>query len=128
RRGRVPEPAHGHRGRRGGAAGHHGEAAAGLEGPLVGEEATGSHGGWETGAGAGQLYAAELMALRLREGGMEPRVPDQSHRQEPLPSIRSLALVRVLVPVEQAPAARRLLAEPVGLPEDAEEPPGPPQD
>jgi len=34
--------------------------------------------------------------------------------------------VRVLVRVEGAAAARRVLAEGVGLPEDAEELPGPP--
>lgn len=65
------------------------------------------------------------MALRLREAGLEARVLDQSYRQEPLPSVRSFALVRVLVPVEDAAAARRVLAEGVGLPEDAEELPGP---
>jgi hypothetical protein len=85
----------------------------------------GSHGGWDTVAETGQLYEAELMALRLREAGMEPRVLDQSYRQEPLPSVRSFALVRVLVRVEDAAAARRVLAESVGLPEDAEELPGP---
>jgi hypothetical protein len=85
----------------------------------------GSHGGWDTVAESGQLYEAELMALRLREAGLEARVLDQSYRQEPLPSVRSFALVRVLVPVEDAAAARRVLAEGVGLPEDAEELPGP---
>ncbi|HXB57577.1 MAG TPA: hypothetical protein VN461_22635 [Vicinamibacteria bacterium] len=83
--------------------------------------AGGSHGGWDTVAESGQLYEAELMALRLREAGLEARVLDQSYRQEPLPSVRSFALVRVLVPVEDAAAARRVLAEGVGLPEDAEE-------
>ena len=48
---------------------------------------------------------------RLREAGMDARVLDQSYRQEPVPSVRSLALVRVLVPATEAPAARRLLAE-----------------
>jgi len=89
-------------------------------------EAGGSHGGWDAVAESGQLYEAELMALRLREAGLEVRVLDQSYRQEPVPSVRSFALVRVLVPVEDAAAARRVLAEGVGLPEDAEESPGPP--
>jgi hypothetical protein len=88
-------------------------------------EAGGSHGGWDAVAESGQLYEAELMALRLREAGLEVRVLDQSYRQEPVPSVRSFALVRVLVPVEDAAAARRVLAEGVGLPEDAEESPGP---
>ncbi len=85
----------------------------------------GSHGGWDTVAESGQLYEAELMALRLREAGIEARVLDQSYRQEPLPSVRSFALVRVLVPSEAAAAARGVLAETAGLPEDAEEVPGP---
>ncbi|HKC11010.1 MAG TPA: hypothetical protein VKI41_03015 [Vicinamibacteria bacterium] len=86
----------------------------------------GSHGGWDAVAETGQLYEAELMALRLREAGLDARVLDQSYRQEPMPSVRSFALVRVLVPVEDAAAARRVLAEGVALPEDAEELPGPP--
>ncbi len=95
---------------------------------MGGEEATGSHGGWDTVGETGQLYEAELMALRLRQAGIDARILDQSYRQEPLPSVRSLALVRVLVPAEDAPAARKLLAEPVDLPEDAEEPTEPPED
>jgi hypothetical protein len=77
---------------------------------------------------AGQLYEAELMAMRLRAAGMEARILDQSYRQEPLPCVRALALVRVLVPEEDAPAARRLLAQPEDLPEDAEILPEPPPD
>jgi hypothetical protein len=60
------------------------------------------------------------MALRLRGEGIEARVIDQSYRQEPVPSVRALSLVRVLVPAECAGEARRLLAEPVDLPDDAE--------
>ena len=44
---------------------------------------------------------------------------DQSYRQEPLPSVRSFAVVHVLVPAERAEEARSLLAESVELPEDA---------
>jgi hypothetical protein len=81
---------------------------------------TGSHGGFDTVAETAQVYEAEMMALRLREAGIEAQVLDQSYRQEPLPSVRSFALVRVLVPSARAEEARRLLAEQVPLPEDAE--------
>jgi hypothetical protein len=80
---------------------------------------TASHGGWDTVAEAAQVYEAELMALRLREAGLQAEVLDQSYRQEPLPSVRAFALVRVLVPKEQAEEARRVLAEGEPLPEDA---------
>jgi hypothetical protein len=70
-------------------------------------------------AEAREVYAAELMALRLRAAGIEAAVLDQSFRQEPLPSVRAFAVVRVLVPAAQADEARRLLAEDAGLPEDA---------
>jgi hypothetical protein len=79
-----------------------------------------SHGDWDTVAEASQLYEAELMALRLREAGIDAEVIDQSFKQEPLPSVRSFAVVRVLVPSERAEEARRLLAHDEPLPEDAE--------
>jgi len=79
-----------------------------------------THGEFDTVAETAQIYEAELMALRLREAGIEAQVLDQSYRQEPLPSVRSFALVRVLVPSEHAAEARRLLAEQVPLPDDAE--------
>jgi acetyl esterase/lipase len=79
-----------------------------------------THGGFDTVAETGQVYEAELMALRLREAGIEVQVLDQSYRQEPLPSVRSFALVRVLVPAAQAGEARRILAEGGALPDDAE--------
>lgn len=70
-----------------------------------------------------EIYAAELMALRLRSEGVDAQVLDQSFRQEPLPSVRAFAVVRVLVPADQAEAARRVLEEGAPLPEDAEESP-----
>ena len=81
---------------------------------------TGSHGGWDAVAETGQLYEAELMALRLRAAGLEVQVLDQSYRQEPLPSVRSFALVRVLVPADRADEAKRILAEGERLPDEAE--------
>jgi hypothetical protein len=79
-----------------------------------------SHGDWDVAMETGQVYEAELAALRLREAGIDSRVIDQSYRQEPLPSVRALSLVRVLVPAERAAEARRVLAEGQALPEDAE--------
>ncbi len=79
-----------------------------------------SYADWDTAAEASQVFEAELMALRLREAGIEARVIDQSYRQEPIPSVRALSLVRVLVPAGRAEEARRLLAERADLPEDGE--------
>jgi hypothetical protein len=79
-----------------------------------------SHGDWDTVLETRQVYEAELAAGRLREAGLDPRVIDQSYNQEPVPSVRSFALVRVLVPADQAVEARRVLAEGPG-PSDATE-------
>jgi hypothetical protein len=81
---------------------------------------TGSHGGFDTVAEVSQAYEAELIALRLREAGIEAQVLDQSYRQEPLPSVRALSVVRVLVPEGRAEEARRLIADQPRLPDDAE--------
>lgn len=87
------------------------------------EEGAGTHGGWDQVAETGQVYEAELMALRLREAGFEVQVVDQTFQQEPMPDVRNLAVVRVLVPTGRAAEARRVLAEAAPLPPDAE-PPG----
>lgn len=71
---------------------------------------------WEQVAESGQLYEAELMAGHLRAQGLEAHVVDQTFHQEPLPTVRSFAVVRVMVPRAQAEHARRLLAQPRGLP------------
>ena len=83
------------------------------------EAEPGSHGDWDVVLETNQLFEAELAALRLREAGVEARVIDQSYRQEPVPLVRSFAVVRVLVRAEQAEEARRLLDERHDLPEDA---------
>jgi hypothetical protein len=70
-----------------------------------------SHGDWDTVLETRQVYEAELAAGRLRDAGLDARVIDQSYRQEPVPSVRSFALVRVLVPLDQAAEARAILAE-----------------
>jgi hypothetical protein len=85
----------------------------------VSEGKPASHGDWDVVLETSQLYEAELAALRLREAGIEVQVIDQSYRQEPLPMVRSFAVVRVLTRAEQAEAARRLLSEPRDLPDDA---------
>lgn len=79
-----------------------------------------SHGDWDTVLEALQVYEAELAAGRLREAGIDARVIDQSYRQEPVPSVRSFAIVRVLVPAERAEEARQVLAEWPGQPDAAE--------
>jgi len=76
--------------------------------------------GWVQVAETAQAYEAELIALKLREAGMDARVMDQTFRQEPLPSVRSFAVVRVLVPEDKEEQAREVLAHPADLPEDAE--------
>ncbi len=65
---------------------------------------------WEQAAEVGQVWEAELMALRLRESGLPARVLDQSFRQEPLTRVRSFSVVRVLVPRGQGELARAVLA------------------
>ena len=79
-----------------------------------------SHGDWDTVLETRQVYEAELAAGRLREAGLDAQVIDQSYRQEPVPSVRSFALVRVLVPADQAAEARRVLAEGPGPSEATE--------
>jgi len=85
----------------------------------VSDDPSSSHDDWDVVLETNQLYEAELGALRLREAGFDPRVIDLSYRQEPVPLVRSLAMVRVLVKAEHAAAARQLLQEPHDLPEDA---------
>jgi hypothetical protein len=77
----------------------------------VSPEEKGSHGDWDVVLETSQSYEAELAALRLRDSGIEARVIDQSYRQEPLPSVRSFAMVRVLAPTVSAAQARQILAE-----------------
>ena len=79
-----------------------------------------SHGDWDTVLEARQIYEAELAAGRLRANGIDARVIDESYRQEPVPSVRSFANVRVLVPAERATEARALLAETVVRPVETE--------
>ena len=84
------------------------------------ERTGGTHGGWDQVVETSQVYEAELIALRLREAGIEAEVVDQTFNQEPLPNVRNFSVVRVLVPKEKIAEARRLLDNPEPLPEDAE--------
>jgi hypothetical protein len=67
--------------------------------------------GWVQVAEAPADWQAELIAGGLRAAGLEAKVVDQTFRQEPLPSVRSFAIVRVLVPEDQEARAREVLAE-----------------
>lgn len=77
-------------------------------------------GEFEQVAETAQFYEAELMALRLQAEGIQAEVVDQTFRQEPLPSVRAFAVVRVLVPLEHAARARELLSGHAELPTDGE--------
>jgi hypothetical protein len=76
-------------------------------------------GDWEVVAEVAKRYEAELMAGHLRAAGLEARVIDQSFRQEPLPSVRSFAIVRVYVPADRLEEARRIVDVAAASPEDA---------
>ena len=76
--------------------------------------------GGATGAEVARRYEAELMAGRLRASGIDARVIDKSFRQEPLPTVRSFAIVRVYVPADRAEEAQRILEDP-GAPSDESE-------
>ena len=84
------------------------------------EGTTGSHGGWDQVAETSQIFEAELIALRLRGSGLEAEIVDQTFNQEPLPNVRSFAVVRVLVPKGQMAEARRILEHSDPLPVDGE--------
>ena len=66
---------------------------------------------WAIVAEVAQRYEAELLAGRLLAAGIEARVVDQSFRQEPLPGVRSFAIVRVYVPGDRLGEARGVLDE-----------------
>jgi len=90
-----------------------------MEGPLVGERDEGAD--LVQVAETRQAYEAELIALKLREAGLDAQVLDQSFKLEPLPNVRAFSVVRVMVPAAQEQAARKALAESSRLPDDAEQ-------
>ena len=66
-----------------------------------------------------QVWQGELIVGRLRASGIEAEIVDQTFHQEPMPSVRAFAVVRVLVRMEQVEEAKRVLDEAVEL-DDAE--------
>src|SRR6185503_8403913 len=55
---------------------------------------------WVQVAEVGQLWEAELIAGRLKNEEIDARIIDQTFHQEPLPNVRSFAVVRVMVPAD----------------------------
>ena len=66
-----------------------------------------------------EIFEAELIALKLRDAGIDAQILDQSFKQEPLPNVRAFSVVRVLVRSSQHEDAERVLARGEALPEDA---------
>lgn len=87
--------------------------------PPAPEAEEGADGGWEEAAETAQIFEAELMAMRLRESGIEAQVVDQTFHQEPLGN-RDFSRVRVLVPPGRGEEARAILEKEDPLPEDAD--------
>jgi len=75
---------------------------------------------WVQVAEASQVWEGELIAGSLRASGIEAEVVDQTFHQEPMPSVRAFAVVRVLVPREQVEEAKRVLDQAFDLPDEAE--------
>ena len=73
---------------------------------------------WEQLVETSDLYEAKLIAMRLAGGGVDARVLDQTFHQEPMPSVRQISLVRVLVPSDQLALGRKILDEAEGPSED----------
>ena len=65
-----------------------------------------------------QIFEAELIALKLREAGIEAQILDQSFKQEPLPNVRAFSVVRVMVKSSEHEDAERILSQGEALPED----------
>ena len=87
--------------------------------PQASEVEDGADSGWEEVAETGQIFEAELMAMRIRESGIEAQVVDQTFHAEPLGN-RDFSRVRVLVPPGRAEEARAILEKEDPLPEDAD--------
>lgn len=75
-------------------------------------------GDWEVVAEVGRRYKADFMAGALQAAGIDARVIDKSFRQEPLPTVRSFAIVRVYVPADRLDESKRLLDDAASSPED----------
>lgn len=75
---------------------------------------------WIQVAEVSQVWQGELIAGRLRASGIEAEIVDQTFHQEPMPSVRAFAVVRVLVRREHVEEAKRVLDQTLELPEDAD--------
>lgn len=75
---------------------------------------------WVQVAEVNQVWQGELIVGRLRASGIEAEIVDQTFHQEPLPSVRAFAVVRVLVRMEQLEEAKRVLDEAPELVDDAD--------
>ena len=75
---------------------------------------------WVQVAEVSQLWQGELIVGRLHASGIEAEIVDQTFHQEPMPSVRAFAVVRILVPTEQAEEAKRVLDRALELTDDAD--------
>lgn len=75
---------------------------------------------WIQVAEVSQVWQGELIVGRLRASGFEAEIVDQTFHQEPMPSVRAFAVVRILVRREQAEEAKRVLDQALELPDDDE--------
>ena len=73
---------------------------------------------WVEIAEVGQLWEAELIVGRLTAEGIDAQIVDQTFHQEPIPNVRSFAVVRVLVPEAEETRAREILTEDAGVTDD----------
>jgi hypothetical protein len=90
-----------------------------LPPPEAPEAEQGPDSGWEEVAETAQIFEAELIAMRIRESGIEAQVVDQTFHAEPLGN-RDFSRVRVMVPPGRAEEARAILEKEDPLPEDAD--------
>ena len=88
----------------------------------VAEDGSGSHGGWDSVFESGTAYEAELVAMRLRDAGIDAQVVDRTFTEAPMPNVSNFNTVQVLVPTERAEEARAVVAQPVELEEGADVP------
>ena len=75
---------------------------------------------WVQVAEVSQVWQGELIVGRLRASGIAAEILDQTFHQEPMPSVRAFAVVRVLVRMEQLEEAKRVLDEALELVDDAD--------
>ena len=82
------------------------------------EQSTSESSDWVEVAEVGQLWEAELIVGRLKVEGIESQIVDQTFHQEPIPKVRSFAVVHILVPAEQETRSREILAEHADVTDD----------